>query len=392
MTTYHFKAQALTPIHVGCGCEIEPTEFLIKDEKLVQFNTAQVIENLPPEEKERFIAFTDRADLKEIQNFLRHHLDVERQGISTIDTAAGFRSEYAVKASNPNNQFRVDMMPRNPHTGQVYVPGSSIKGAIRTAVVNYFTNLDPKTRPIVHEQVERETNIKKKGQLMEEKALNCLKKDTHKDIFRLIHVRDAVLPHSSTRIDRAVNSGAKGIQMWVERIKSKADQANSPEFTVSIRLDTMAMKQPRVKENLGRTISINTLFDACNRFYWGRMVAEGIRFDEKASDGASWKSIEKTFPLGQLEDERVISINPSVSFWNDPEYLNRRMLLRVGQFSHFESLSVDELRQGWNVKKKEPIMDMGSTRTRCAMENRKAAMPFGWLMLTLDREKDVKAY
>jgi CRISPR-associated protein Csm5 len=152
------------------------------------------------------------------------------------------------------------------------------------------------------------------------------------------------------------------------------------------------MKHPSIKNNLGRTININTLFDACNRFYWGRMVAEGNRFDERASDGASWKSIEKTFPLGQLEDGRVLSINPSVSFWNDPEYLNRRMLLRVGHFSHFESLSVDELRRGWNARKKEPITDMGSTRTRCVMEKGKDAMPFGWLMLTLDQEKDVKTY
>ena len=119
MTTYHFKAQALTPIHVGCGCEIDPSEFLIKDEKLVQFNAIRVIGALPPEEKERFVGFTDRADLKEIQNFLRHHLDIELHGMSIVDTAAAFRSEYAAKASNPNNQFRVDMMPRNPHTGRV---------------------------------------------------------------------------------------------------------------------------------------------------------------------------------------------------------------------------------------------------------------------------------
>lgn len=392
MTTYHFKAQALTPIYVGCGCEIEPTEFLIKDEKLVQFNAARVIENLPFEEKERFIAFTDRADFKEIQNFLRHHLDVKRHGISTMDTSAGFRSEYAVKASNPNNQFRVDMMPRNPHTGQVYIPGSSIKGAVRTAVVNYFTNLNSETRPVVHEHVKNERIDNKKGQALEEKALNCLKKDTHKDIFRLIHVQDAVLPDSSTRIDRAVNSGAQGIQMWVERIKSRADQATPPEFTVSIRMDTIAMKHSMVKNNLGRTISIDTILDACNRFYWGRIVAEGNHFDKKSSAGESWRAIEKTFPLGRLGDGSLVNINPSSPFWNDPEYVSRRMLLRIGHFSHFESLSVDELRKGWNVRKKEPITDMGSTRTRCVMEKGKNAMPFGWLMLTLDQDKDVKAY
>jgi CRISPR-associated protein Csm5 len=67
-------------------------------------------------------------------------------------------------------------------------------------------------------------------------------------------------------------------------------------------------------------------------------------------------------------------------------------LLRVGHFSHFESLSVDELRKGYNIKKREPITDMGSTRTRCLMENGKPAMPFGWLMLTLDQETGIEKY
>ncbi len=389
MTTYHFKAQALTPIHVGSGCEIDPTEFLIKGEKLVQFNVSRIIEDLSPEEKYRFVSFIDRADLKEIQNFLRHHMDVNRHGLSSVDAAYDFRTEYETKASNPNNQFKVDMMPRNPHTGQVFIPGSSIKGAIRTAIVNWFANEKPETRPNVYDGVAREHNAGKKGTVLEERALNCSKRDTHKDIFRLLHVRDAVLPAQSTRIDRAVNSGAKGIQMWVERLKSMADFVTTPEFTVSIRLDRAAMKLPEVKNTMGRVLSINTILEACNRFYWGRMIAEGDRFDDRKTQGLSWQTIEKTFPQGRLENGDVVTINPSVSFWNDPELVSRRMLLRIGHFSHFESLSVNELREGYNVKKKTPIIDMGSTRTRCKMEKGKFPMPFGWLMLTLDEERDV---
>lgn len=391
MTTYHFKAQALTPIHIGSGCEIDPTEFLIKDDKLVQFSMARIIEDLDPNEKERFVSFMERADLKEIQNFLRHHMDVKLHGLSSIDAADAFRSEYQVKASNPNNQFKVDMMPRNPHTGQVFIPGSGIKGAIRTAMVNFYTNLNPKTKATVHENVRNES-IAKPWQVLEEKALNCLKKDTHRDIFRLIHVRDAVLPHNSTRIDRAVNSGAKGIQMWVERIKSRADNNNAPEFTVSVRMDDSAMNHPDVKDILGRVFDINTLLDACNRFYWRRMTEEGEKFDDKLNQGQSWKAIENAFPRGQLEDGTLVTINPSVSFWNDPDFVNRHMLLRIGHYSHFESLSVDELRQGQNVRTRQPITGMGSTRTRCIMEKGKCQMPFGWLMLTLVEENEGTGY
>jgi len=391
MTTYHFKAQALTPIHIGCGREIDPAEFLIKDGKLVQFNTAQVIKNLSSEEKARFAAFTDRADLKEIQNFLRTHLDINRHSISTVDAASKFINEYMIKASNPDNRFQVSMMPRNPHTGRVYVPGSSIKGAIRTAVINHFANIDADARPAVHQRVNDERDTKKRCVALEESALNCRKSDTHKDAFRLVHVSDAELTDNVTRIDWAENSGAKGIQMWVERVKSKADSATPPEFTVSIRLDNKAMKRPGVKENLGRELNIDLIMNACNRFYWGRMIDEADRFDNRGTNGASWKAIEKTFPLGQLDNGQVVSINPSTVFWNHREYATRRMLLRIGHFSHFESLSVDELRQGWNVKKREPITE-GSTRTRCKMENEKPPMPFGWLVLTLDQEKDIDRY
>ncbi|ABW66550.1 type III-A CRISPR-associated RAMP protein Csm5 [Desulfosudis oleivorans] len=391
MTTYHFKAQALTPIHIGCGCEIDPTEFLIKDETLVQFNTARVIKDLSPEEKTRFAAFADRADLKEMQNFLGHHLDIQRHAMNTIDASDAFIKEYTAKASNPNNRFIVSMMPRNPHTGSVYVPGSSIKGAIRTAVVNYFANIDANTRPSVHQKVQAERDIKKKCVALEETALNCRKSETHKDVFRLIHVSDAELPDNSTRIDWAENSGAKGIQMWVERVQSKADAATPPEFTVSIRLDSKAMKRPGVKENLGRELNIDLIMDACNRFYWARMIDEAARFDNKEADDTSWKAIEKLFPLGQLDNGQTISINPSVDVWDHREYVNRRMLIRVGHFSHFESLSVDELRQGWHAKKREPITQ-GSTRTRCTMENGQPAMPFGWLILTLDQEQGVSRY
>lgn len=390
MTTYHFKAQALTPIHIGCGCEIDPAEFLIQDDKLVQFNIARVIEGLSAEEKARFVSFTDRADLKEIQNFLRRHLDIGRHAISTVDTAAGFRREYAAKATNPNNRFRVEMMPRNLHTGQVAVPGSGIKGAIRTAIVNYLTNLDPATRPLVHQRVSNERDLKKKGRVLEEAALNYSSKEIHRDIFRLIHVGDAVLPDNATRIDQAVNAGVRGIQIWVERLKSKADLNRPPEFTVSIRLDTMATAHPAVKKSVGRDVDINLLFDACNQFYWGRMVAEADRFDDRAADGKSWQAIKKTFPQGQLEENGpVIGINPSTSFWSHPGYVNRRLLLRVGHFSHFESLSVDELRMGENRQTRTHMAE-GTTRTRCAMENGKGPMPFGWLMLTLDQERGIE--
>ena len=62
------------------------------------------------------------------------------------------------------------------------------------------------------------------------------------------------------------------------------------------------------------------------------------------------------------------------------------MLLRMGRFCQFESLSVDELRRGYRLQAKQredrTIADMSSTRNLCDMGQGKSGMPFGWLLLT----------
>jgi CRISPR-associated protein Csm5 len=398
MTTYSFKAHALTPIHVGCGREIDPTEFVLKGEKLVQVNPARLIEGLPPAERDRFTGFLDRADLKEIQNFLRHHTDEDRGGVSRIDTCRLFRNEYEAKASNPNNQFRVEMMPRNPHKGQAYIPGSGIKGAIRTAVVNFLVNHDPTAVGAEGRRAIQAVDVKRRGQELEEKALNRSLRETQRDVFRLVHVEDCSLPDNSTRIDRAASfnpfkPGSEKIQIWVERLVSAADTYRPLEFDVVIRIDSQAMANPSVKGTLGRTLDFDGMLEACNRFYWGRMAAEGDRFDGRAQGGPSWQSIHGVFPRGQMEEGgEVFTIDPTNPFWHIPEAGRKRLLLRIGRFSHFESLSVDGLREGYNIQARKPITNMGATRTRCLMENGSPPMPFGWLLLTLDCTSGVLNY
>ncbi|MGB9606216.1 MAG: hypothetical protein ACPL88_10120 [Bryobacteraceae bacterium] len=54
--------------------------------------------------------------------------------------------------------------------------------------------------------------------------------------------------------------------------------------------------------------------------------------------------------------------------------------LRIGRFSHFESLSVDGLRSGWNQQRERPIGGMGSSRSLCVLDDGRLA-PFGWVLL-----------
>lgn len=387
MITYRFSAQALTPIHIGCGTEIDPTCFVLKGNSLIQINPVQIIEDLSAEDKERFTVICERADLKEIQNFLSSKADIRRHRINTVEVSKRFRREFEVKASNPNNQFNVSMMPRSAINGTVYLPGSSLKGAIRTAVVNYFINDSGDSMDRLRELLKTKPP-NKRGVVLEEEALRRKNKETEKDLFRLISIEDVHLPDGATRIDKVSNfhpdrSGSKKIQMWFERLRSLADEYNPPSFHVTLRINNRAMSDEKVKAILGRTIKLNTIMNACNRFYWNRMQAEGEMFDGRCVESDHWKAIHDCFPKGKLEDGQNVTIDPDQPFWNNRDYNMRHVLLRIGRFSHFESLSVDELRQGFNAKTKRPILGMGSSRTRCEMESGKPPMPFGWLILRL---------
>jgi CRISPR-associated protein Csm5 len=409
MTVYRFRAQAVTPIHVGSGAEIDPGEFLLRDGQLLHFNPSAVVSDLDDEDRRRFMALANRADLKELQAFFRSHCDPGRHGRGWIDASEAFQVEFARKANNPDNRFQVKLMPRNPHTGAVYLPGSGIKGAIRTAVVNEFTNILPTGEAVRQEYWQavrteeekmqsrdpgmppaklRQKVADKQGRILEEAALNRRFSKTERDVFRLIEVADIELPADSTRIDRIYNWNPKkpdsqGIQIWGERLKSRAD-GEAPEFIVSLHIDERAMRHEAVARQLGRQVDIETIAGACNGFYWGRMVAERDKFF-KTPEGKStqtqlaiYRALTHVFdknPQGQ-------PLAKSLSWPN--------ILLRVGRFSQFESLSVDNLRLGHRPQPKlrgtdaEWIGDMGATRNLCDMGREKPHLPFGWLLLTLE--------
>lgn len=388
MATYIFKAQALTPIHVGCGTEINPTEFFIKGKlinnkphnELFRFNPNEVLSNLNPEEAERFMQISQRSDLKEIQRFLKSKVE-HKNDLDKIDVSSEFAEEFNRKFSNPDNSFRVDMMPRNMHNGQVYIPGSSIKGAIRTAVVNYFTNINEKTRNHVQLAVNEETYLPKKSKILEEKALNHSQSQTEKDVFRLIDIEDATIPQNSTRIDRASNfnpknPGSEKIQIWLERLKSRADSIKTvPKFDIKLHIDEKAMNHEGVKNTLGRIIDFQTIINSCNKFFWGRFEAEGDKFYGRQTNSKHWQEIRNLFNAGKE------IIDPSTPKWCDENQNKFRIILRIGHFSHFECLSVDSLRQTKNPRT-HLMIDEGETRTRCIMSNGMQPMPFGWLVMT----------
>jgi CRISPR-associated protein Csm5 len=262
------------------------------------------------------------------------------------------------------NQLLVEPMTRNYHSGAPYLPGSTIKGALRTALVSCLAEGQEAFRLVPPRD----------GRNLEERALEFdFQQKLHEDPFRTIKVADAALAPDSTIVSHFENhhrnpekAGSQKIKARYERLLSRADGAELPTFTVEIQVDEDRQHYGG-RPLVGRAITLDDLREAANRFYAGRFKAEWDRFHAHGH-------METAAALG-----RAFGAN---GVFHLPQAPN--ILLRVGRFSHFESLSVDHLREGHCPQARTPEgnrIKEGNTRNLCLLDSGER-VPFGWLLLT----------
>lgn len=383
MTVYRFRATPLTPIHVGNGDTLAPEDYLIEGDHLIQFNRAATLRDMKPETRRQLEERLERNDFQAAQEILRKSVQL-RHHRCRIQIGAESKADLLKAVGNPLDpvvrQRAVQGFVRNPLTGRPYLPGSALKGAIRTAVVNAFTQKHlPSIKQVVSPLLENPRDRRNAWKELETEALNFEFRQLQQDPFRLIKVADAELPPDRTRVDkvwpvkRDGEEDTKGIQMHFERLLSRGDGIEDGGFTVELELDEQAIGDARVK--VGRPLDFETIRRACISFYAGRILAERRRF---FADAQPPERIFGAQGLIKINLDKVL-VAKSIQ--------ERGLLLRVGRFSHFESLSVDGLRQGWNVQARKPIEE-GSSRTLCrcrsTTEGASVALPFGWLLLELE--------
>ncbi len=142
LKTYRLALTPLSPIHIGCGEDFEPTNYVIDDGVLYGFDPS--LAALNDLQKAKLTDAANRASLLAIQRFFRDNAkDFMAQADVLIPVSHGVAKKYesdigrAVNLeANGNQVFNKFVIERNSYTGAQrlpYIPGSSFKGAIRTA-------------------------------------------------------------------------------------------------------------------------------------------------------------------------------------------------------------------------------------------------------------------
>jgi CRISPR-associated protein Csm5 len=383
VTTHRFTAIPITPIHVGDGSLLAPEDYLLEDGAVARFVPERVVADMGPAERRRFLATLDAGRLGEAQAILRRAVDPPRHVIERIGLGAGARAKLAAVFENPLQRGEVRPFVRTG--GRPYLPGSSVKGALRTALLEHFaTRRQPAVVRALGEaaaQERRPGETGRRADALVRAAFDLGPKGPDNDPLRFVEVADAPLPAGRTRIDlvenwkpRARGAPAAAVPMQVERLLSRAD-GETVSFEVAIRVDPAAARAARALDPAkapADAVSIDTLVEAANAFTWAGFEAEQAAFF--AGEPATRAVLEEAFRIRagqQTWSMDMVRQHPKC------------MLLRVGRYSHFESKSVAPFREGWNAQARRPIREHGATRNVVTFATRQGAarVPLGWLLL-----------
>ncbi|MGV8073747.1 MAG: type III-A CRISPR-associated RAMP protein Csm5 [Syntrophobacteraceae bacterium] len=340
----------LTPVHIGCDEVYEPTSFVIDGQRrqLKSFDTLEFLRSLSADDKMRFSAICSKGTLDsiiELYRFIRAKCPDDIRA-KTVEVCEGLASHYSHnlegqrRISNLRSEFNTFVVPRtafNPNTNLPYVPGSSVKGALRTA----YLNAQQKKTP-----ASRQSNAKK----LEEELLKYRNIET--DPFKLVKVSD-FMPLGDVRtrivygINRKKNPGrfeSKGVPQIMEIV------APGCLFEGWISVDT-----PQNGSGITTLVTLDTLLNSAGNFYSGELNRENKDLQGMGSTG-----------LLQIE-------SPS------------SCLVRVGRHSGAECVTVEGHRD-IRIMGRPPKHDTKSSTIWLASDSRnpaanQAVIPFGWAMI-----------
>jgi len=224
MRTYRLRIEILSPVHVGTGEVYEPTDFFVheKERYLGVIDFDKLCEYLSASEIKTFMELCREGSLSallRLYDFIDQKcLDLLHQGIDgfvirQVALCAGFIDHYQKvkqlsgrRIQQEFNRFTIHRTAFSSNESMPILPGSAIKGAIRTAVLNKrCTNARGSSWRDYCQGARCD------GKQLESEILGYPKFDFEKDPFRLVKISDFFpVGQVKTKIVYAVNYRKQG--------------------------------------------------------------------------------------------------------------------------------------------------------------------------------------
>lgn len=337
MKQYTLKLTALTPIHIGSGDVYQPTNFVIDEGYLFEFEEGALYRQLPESAKREFNTIVSLPSsngyelFEKIHAFIVTHKHYAKEiSFNKVRVSEALEAHYrksvssAVQQEGKGNRkqsvftkFEIKKTQRLVNSGAVYLPGSSIKGAISTAYQEYIYS--------------------QKGQNGLEQSFD-IRGDK---LFRNLSISDAEPLKCDSQIGYAINQ---------ERFETENDAqvSNIIEVNSSGNEYIVSLTLKELKNDNGHAISEkitkDKIIEACNKHYQ-------IIHDEKESP-LSLKENQFLLCIGKHSGARAVTIEGARKILvklaqiqnkrdegDDPE----KRIERLHKKSHFENEKIKTL-------------------------------------------------
>lgn len=269
--------KTLTPIHIGSGVVLQNnTDFVSshegEDTMLYVIDDRKLLKLIGDDKMQYWLAsIENREDTKKL---------LENLG------SGAHPSQYCTRDILCfSNVIQNETLKEQIHNGLglPYIPGSSIKGAIRTVILSYLSkNIENKENKVLYRGEVNASVIEKE----------LFGKDPQRDIFRFIHVGDAYFEKGSEIALRMININYRERNDLLDRSKSQLIEAIGIEVETKFKLDILEEYYDFAKSyyaslgNLPKSIrQINDLFILINKHtrqlleseyeYWSNADKEG---------------------------------------------------------------------------------------------------------------------
>ena len=390
LKTYRLALTPLSPIHIGCGEDFEPTNYVIDDGVLYGFDPSRAV--LTDLQKAKLADVGNRASLLGIQRFFRDNASIFKAHADVLmPVRAGVARIYEQRVgraanieSSGNSVFNQLFIERNSYTGRrslPYIPGSSFKGAIRTA---WLDELNGQRQP---GDVQYSFKGEAKSTVVMEKRL--FKGDFQTSPLRLLKIADlmpAAQHDPARRVLYAVNLKKRQVLKDGQEIQPKGIAARKECIlhgqyrafradAVLPSLDPHTDSKNTPASEL-RPTDLRQIASQSNAYNLTRLRRELTVLDGRGMLNPVWKQSLEQLLAGELGNKLT---------------MGNAFLIRLGRYGGADSKTLSG--EGvahikiMGAKGQPPTYESSTKTVWLAAENetdQKHLLPFGWAVVEID--------
>lgn len=375
MIRHPLSISTLAPVHVGCDETYEPSNFVIHEGLLHALDLSDLAEALSDKERNQLAGLADqREPIGALQRFFRDNAErfasLARHQVEVVDVVAreyeakaGKATQLGANGRNVYNDFQIQRTAFCPNDNAPYLPGSSLKGSIRTAWLNHLMRGTPP-------RTDDRGDARNASRRLQESLLHYTAGKFENDPFRHVGLADAHADEDGipppTRVLYAISK---------KKRQPREGERGSPELKVFLETVPEALPAAFSGElRLSGEIAWHALCDACNKFYRPQLEAELDHAVLGSLLDADWKRLISGLVGAELGE--LIAAQQG-------------FLLRIGRHSGAESVTLDGVRSikilGPRVDGKQTSENRPNTTEKRYASQTKAGtdglLPFGWIWI-----------